>query len=381
MAIHIFCSLCKGSNSLSLKKCSKCGAEFGRGKKYRVSVSHKGQRITRVVDNLTIARGAEADIKRDLQSGEFDIRDHRSKKVITLGDVWKKYLPYAQEHKKSWRDDLYYYQKHIEPRFGERALDSITAMDIERMKLELKKGVNARGKPYSAQTIKHQIVIIRRLYNMANKWGIYQGANPVSGVTMPRVDNKRTEFLTDEEVSRLHAVLEDWPCRESAAFVKFALYSGLRRGEILKLKWDHVDFERSMVTLKEPKGGKTTIIPLSDQALDALREVEIKADHVFPGKNGGERYDFKGPWQRIRKAAALREDFRFHGLRHHYASTLVSNGVDLAVVRELLTHKDMGTTQRYAHLAPAAVRNAANRAGELLSPRKKADLIPLEGKE
>jgi len=81
------------------------------------------------------------------------------------------------------------------------------------------------------------------------------------------------------------------------------------------------------------------------------------------------RYDFKGPWQRIRKAAGLPADFRFHVLRHHFASMLVSSGIDLTVVRELLTHKDMSTTHRYAHLQPDAVGEAALKSGELLTPK------------
>ena len=382
MAIQLYCRECRAYVNVSLKKCSKCNAALPReGRKYRVDVTVKGKRVTRFVDNLTIAREVEGVIRSDMVRGKFDITHHRVKKVTTMNDLWEKYLPFAKEHKKSWRDDQYYYQKHIEPRFGGKALDSITAMDIERMKLELKKGVNARGKPYSAQTIKHQIVIIRRLFNLALKWGMFQGANPVSQVTMPRVDNKKTEYLNDEEVSRLHAVLEDWPCKESAAFVKFAMFSGLRRGEILKLQWDNIDFERGMVTLVSPKGGKTTTIPLSEEALDVLRELDARTAHVFPGKSGGERYDFKGPWQRIKKAAELPKDFRFHGLRHHFASTLVSNGVDLAIVRELLTHKDMGTTQRYAHLAPTAVKRAAMESGKLLKGSKTNHPIPLKGKE
>ena len=73
-----------------------------------------------------------------------------------------------------------------------------------------------------------------------------------------------------------------------------------------------------------------------------------------------------------RKAAGLPADFRFHGLRHHFASALVSNGVDLSVVSALLTHKDMGTTQRYAHLAPGVVKAAAQKSADILTPKAAA---------
>lgn len=377
MAIHIFCTACKNSNGLTAKRCSKCGAEFDRQKKYRVTVSNKGQRVTRVVDNLTIARGAEADIKADLQRKEFNLKDHRTPSTsVTLADVWEKYLPWAKEHKRSWDDDNYHYHKHLEPRFGSRALADIQPLDIERMKLELKKGLNQHGKPYAAATIKHQIVLLRRLFNVARKWGMFEGANPVERVQMPKIDNQKTEFMTEDELSRLMEVLDSWPFPETVAFVKFALFTGLRRGELFKLTWDNVDFERGMVTLVAPKGGKTTTLPLNRQGIEVLRSLPVNSTFVFPGENGKQRTDFKGPWKKIRKAAGLPDDFRFHGLRHHYASTLVSNGVDLGIVRELLTHKHVGTTERYVHFAPDAVRDAAAKAGELLSGKAAARTVP-----
>lgn len=376
MAIQLYCQNCRTYVPVAAKKCPKCSSLFPReDRKYRVDVTVKGKRVTRFCDNLTIAREVEGTIRGDLVRKEFDITIHRSVKTATVADVWARYLPWAKEHKKSWRDDDYYYRKHLEPRFANKPLDGISAFDIEKMKSELKKGLNAQGKPYAAATIKHQIVLLRRLFNIARKWGIYEGANPVERVQMPRVDNQKTEFLTDQELSRLLDVLDHWPFRESAAFVKFALFTGLRRSELFKLAWSDVDFERGMVTLRNPKGGVTTTLPLAPQALQVLRGLEITADLVFPGENGRQRTDIKGVWQRIRKAAGLPENFRFHGIRHHFASTLVSNGVDLAIVKELLTHKDLSTTQRYAHLKPDAVKAAAQKAGELLTRKPESKVI------
>lgn len=374
MAIQIFCHRCKSSCGLEAKSCSKCGAAFGRDKKYRVCVSIKGKRVTRVVDNLTIARETEAAIKGDMVRGEYEI-NRNVKQIPTLGELWAKYLPWAKENKKTWDDDLFNYRKHLEPRFGRKRLDSISGLDVERMKLELKKGTSKQGKPYSQATIKHQIVLLNRLYNLAKRWGIYGGENPIDRVEMPKLDNLRIEFLSDKESDRLMKTLNSWPCQKSAAFVRFTLFTGMRRGELFKLTWDDVDFNRGMITLREPKGGKTQTIPISSQALDVLRGLEPASTYVFPGKNGDQRTDFKGPWRRIRKAAGLPDNFRFHGLRHHFASTLVSNGVDLCVVQALLTHKDSRTTQRYSHLKPGALREAAQRSGELLTPEVKPDNV------
>jgi len=376
MAIQIYCTGCYTSNGLDAKSCSNCGATFGRDKKYRVCVSIKGKRVTRVVDNLTIARESESAIKGDMVRGEYEI-NRGIKEAPTLGELWVKYLPWAKEHKKTWKCDQYNYDTHLAPRFGKKHLDSISGLDVERMKLELKKGTSKQGKPYATATIKHQLVLLKRLYNLAKRWGVFDGENPLDRVEVPKLDNQRTEFFTDEETDRLMKTLDGWPCRESAAFVKFTLFTGMRRGELFKLTWGDVDLSRSMITLRAPKGGKTMTLPISSQALEVLKGLAPTSTYVFPGKNGEQRTDFKGPWRRIRKAAGLPDNFRFHGLRHHFASTLVSNGVDLSVVQALLTHKDARTTQRDAHMQPGALRDAALKSGELLTPKSKSNVIKM----
>lgn len=383
MSIYLYCRGCRSTSPIKSKVCSKCGQPFPReGKKYRVSVTVKGKTVARVLDNLTIAKEAENTIKSDMLRDEYDITAHQVKKVVTLGDVWEKYLPWAKDHKTTWKDDEYHYHKHLEPRFGMKPLEEITPLDIERLKMDLKNSLNAHGKPYQPATIKHQLVLLRRLFNVAIKWGMFSGQNPMVQVSMPKIDNQVTEFMTDEQMENLLNTLETWPCRESAAFVRFAMLSGLRRGELFKLRWQDVDLDRGFITLREPKGGKTTTLPVSEQALDVLKSLPLQGIYVFPGKEGNQRTDFKGPWERIRKAAGLPEDFRFHGLRHNFASHLVSNGVDLAVVQSLLTHKDAGTTQRYAHLLPAVVQEAARKSGELLTmsagKKKAADVLPMK---
>lgn len=371
MAIHLYCQKCFTSNGLDSKVCSGCKTPFGRDRKYRVQLAVKGRRTSRVVDNLTIARELEASIKADMVREEFDVTVHKAKKkAMTLRELWSKhYLPWAKEHKKSWRDDEWYYNRHLDPRFGAKALDAITPIDIERMKLDLKKSSNKNGKPYAAATIKHQIVILRRLFNLSRKWGLYAGGNPVDSVQIPKLDNQITEFLTEDELVHLFEVLHQWPFADTASFIRFAILTGFRQGELIKLTWDDVDFERSLVTLRDPKGTKTETLPISQEALAVLRELPATHSLIFPGPGGKPKAKstVRLAWNRIKKAAGISADFRFHGLRHSYASWLVSNGVDLAVVQKLMTHKHATTTQRYAHLMPGAVKEAATKGGKLFS--------------
>ena len=373
MAIQIFCTECKTSNGLDAKKCSKCGTAFGRSRKYRVRVQVKGRRVTRVVDNLTIARDVEAAFKGDLVRDEFDIADHKvQEKPHTLADVWDKFLPGAMQSKKSWETDRFYYEKHIKPRFGSKALEEISSFEIESVKAEMKRLKTPQGKQgYSDASIRHVLVLLSHLFKKGREWKMYKGENPCESVRKPKLDNEITEFLTGDEMRRLNETLDLWPCKQSANFVRIAMLTGLRKSEIRKLTWDNVDLERKTLTVRDPKGRVTTTIPLSDRAVSVFLNVEQTSCFVLPGPDGGMKKTFRNPWDSIKEAAGLPKTLRFHGLRHNFASHLVSNGVDLHTVGKLLTHKEGSTvsTQRYAHLTDEALRRAAQKSGELLTPK------------
>jgi integrase len=379
MAIQIFCTSCKTSNGLNAKKCSKCGLSFGRDKKYRVCVSLKGNRVTRVVDNLTIARETEAAVKGDMIRGELDINHHKVKSVPKLDDVWKRFLEWAKVNKeKSWMTDEFFYRKHLGPRFGSKPLDGIPPFDLERMKAEMKKATTPQGKlGYSDATIRHVLVLLGHLYKKAREWKLYTGENPTASVKKPKLDNKVTEFLSAEEMERLLKVLAEWPCRETASFVLIGLFTGLRKSEIRKLRWEHLDLERKTLTVVDPKGKETTTIPINDQAVAIFREIPVVSEYVIPGPDGGIKKTFRDPWYRIREAAGLPANIRFHGTRHNFASWLVSSGVDLYTVSKLLNHKDVKTSTRYSHLSDDALRRATNVAGEVLRQKPAEQPVPL----
>jgi len=187
---------------------------------------------------------------------------------------------------------------------------------------------------------------------------------------MPVVDNVKTEFLTNDQILRLKRVLDEEPDRLAAGFFMLALTTGMRKGALLGLLWQDVDFEKGFITLRgdTAKKGKTDIIPLSEASRSVLNEIPRSgSEYVFPGKNGGRRWDFRRAALRIKKKAALPDDFRpLHGLRHTFASLLASSGnVDLYTLQKLLTHSSPQMTQRYAHLADEAMKRAANVADSI----------------
>ena len=145
----------------------------------------------------------------------------------------------------------------------------------------------------------------------------------------------------------------------------------MRRGALLALQWDDLDFRTGHITLRgeSAKSGKTSQIPMTTAARGILEGIERTASpYVFPGKDGGKRVELRRFLNALRKEAGLPVDFRpLHGLRHTYASWLASSGkVDLFTLQKLMTHGSPQMTQRYAHLADEAMKRAASVIDECL---------------
>ena len=157
------------------------------------------------------------------------------------------------------------------------------------------------------------------------------------------------------------------------------LNTGMRRGELFKLKWNEVDVERGFIHIRDPKGGADQKIPMNE-ATRQLLETHPRTDspYVFPGRKGGMRTDVNKAVNRIKNKAGLPKDFRpLHGLRHFYASMLASSGkVDMYTLQKLLTHKSPQMTQRYAHLRDEALKNGAEVGAKLLEQITSATLKP-----
>jgi integrase len=257
-------------------------------------------------------------------------------------------------------------------------------MEVNRLKLDMTKGktkdgepyLSKRGKLFSASTIKHQLVLLHRLYKFAQGPDFkYKGDTPFDHkqVVMPHIGEDPPRFLTDEHLTALWNTLDSWPDKTTVGFIKFALFTGVRRGTLFLLKWVDLDLNRNMVTLvisHRRKGTETVIKKVCPEAMEVLKALPRTSEYVFPGLAGGQRTDFKGPWRRIRQAAGLPDTTRFHDLRHTFGSYHAMNGTHPQVLQELMNHRDFRTTLKYAKLSPSVVNDVATRSGELLTPKK-----------
>jgi len=119
------------------------------------------------------------------------------------------------------------------------------------------------------------------------------------------------------------------------------------------------------------KGIETVIKTVCPEAMEALKGLPRTSEYVFPGRDSGQRTDFKGPWRRVRKSAGLPDNVRFHDLRHTFGSYHAMHGTELQIIQQLMDHRDYRTTLKYARLSENVVNEAAIISGALLTPKNR----------
>jgi integrase len=259
-------------------------------------------------------------------------------------------------------------------RLGSYRLADVTPALISEQRSQLAKGTTVRHKKRSPATVNRYLISLSHVFTMAvREWG-WMEQNPVQRVSKLKEPRGRVRFLSDEERDRL---IEG--CRSSSdsrllPLVVLAISTGARQGELLRLRWPDVDFQRGVAVLHETKNEERRAIPLAGPALDLLRELSrvrrIDTDLVFAGPDGRAIFPRK-PWERALTAAQI-DDFRFHDLRHSAASYLAMNGATLAEIAEVLGHKTLAMVKRYSHLTEAHTAGVVARMNEAIFPNGSA---------
>ena len=291
---------------------------------------------------------------------------------ITLHDAWLAYADVTSQkpiHKTDCSLLKYFTHLYTLP------IHELSTRDIDTLRKTLEKTPSPRKRDgervmLAPATVSHVLSLIRRIINFAVKRGMATWPNNLH-FEMPKVDNQKTEVLTDEQLANLLKALDEELDQDAAALIRLALVTGMRKGALLALRWDDCDFERCIITLRgeAAKKGKTDHIPMTPAAKAVLQNIRVRnSDYVFPGKNGRKRSDYRRIALRVKKKAGLPDDFRpLHGLRHNYASRLASSGeVELYTLQRLLTHSSPQMTQRYAHLRDETLMKAARIADSML---------------
>lgn len=321
---------------------------------------------------------AQVKLGRDIQREKQAARE--VKPIPKLGDfINETYLPWFTTHHKAPKAKLPFNQfKHL----FEKRLDKVTAWDIQSWRSKRHKD------GLSASTSNRYIGTLKAMFNRAVEWEIID-ANPIAKVKKQKSDSRAiVRYLTPDEEERLRASLrsrdrrlaksnpfyndKQFVCLEAILggyqdhihpMILLLINTGMRRGEMFNLRWQDVDFDNKRITVvgNTSKTGQTRYIPLNVEAFNVItmwqKQTLKTSGYVFIGKNKQRFTNIDKAWKVLLRDAKI-NDFRLHDLRHHFASRLVSSGVDLNSVRELLGHTDIKMTLRYAHLAPAHLSDA-----------------------
>lgn len=301
------------------------------------------------------------------------------------------YKPHVTSHMKDLGQAAQI-ERHFVRRWPNVALTELNQFKIMKWRSErLKAGSSRAG-------VNRPIAALKAMLNRAVEWDVIE-ANPLAGLKPLKEDKTpKVRFLSSDEEHALRLALEareterreerkrynEWlrdrhreplPCLDGRytdylkPMVLLALNTGMRRGELFNLDLADVDLKAGKITIQGAgaKSGNTRVIPMTNEAREMLNswiDQTEAAGFVFPSPVTGGRLDnINKSWTSLVKLAGL-EDFRFHDLRHSFASKLIMRGADLYVVKELLGHASIETTQRYAHLAPDYKTSAIERLNE-----------------
>ena len=281
---------------------------------------------------------------------------------MTLNDAFDLYqqLVLSSSSKRGITTEMGRWQHHIAPFLGNMPLDGVKNVQIMQLRKVLEE------KSLSPQSVYHCLSLVRRVLRRAVEWELYAGPVPV--FRMPKFDNRRLRFLSEAEAAYL---LQNLSSRSELwhDITKFALYTGLRAGEIYGLMPYHVDIAIRSVKIYDTKNTLSRVIPLNDIALNIVEKYYRHSVQSLPlfNHNGELPAAHYKVFRCAIKACGFnrgikdrRERVCFHTLRHTFASWLVQKGYPLAMVGTLLGHKDIKMTMRYAHLAPDQERQAVS---------------------
>jgi integrase len=336
------------------------------------------------------AREQGAALKRDIDRGRDPLAEREEGRdapiVSQLADRYLAEHAEAKKKPRSIEEDRRNVRLHVRPRLGKLVIAAVTRDDIARTHNAM------RGSPVGANRV---LSLLSKMFALAETWGMRsQNSNPCRGIDRYR-ERPRERLVTAEELTRLGDALSAhkgyWA---GPAAIRLMALTGMRKTEVLTLKWADIKAEEGRIRLQDSKTGPKTV-PLGAPALELLSELP-RGDNPFvlpaararrrgdAGKASKESRHFvqvQTAWESVIEAAGI-ADLRLHDLRHGFASIGASGGDSLFIVGKLLGHANAATTQRYSHLTTDPLRAVADRiSGQVAAALngKKTEVIKLRG--
>lgn len=280
--------------------------------------------------------------------------------TLTLSEAFTRYFD-VKARKRSLAEDQRI-AKHLKAEFGEHTrLADLTASRVSEYRAK-RLAVRRGNRPLSPAAINRPLALLRHLLALArDEWDALPA---VPKIRLEREPQGRLRWLTPDEASTLLTKCRAQRNPRLVDLTELALYTGLRQGELLGLTWAAVDRASGVIRVEQTKSGKRRVVPLNGPA-DAVLARLGGGDGLVLGNRSWDA--FRGQWEAAVEAAAL-EDFRFHDLRHTFASWAMQRGATLPELKDLLGHSSLAMVMRYAHLAPEHLRSAVARLDNVMKP-------------
>ncbi|MGA2936748.1 MAG: site-specific integrase [Syntrophobacteraceae bacterium] len=333
----------------------------------------------RVRKSFTKKKDAEAELaKRVSLIAEKRYLDVKKDYTTTLDEVLKKYEENFQDQD-GFKNSKCHFIENFREYFGkDTKLANIKYIDLDTYRSHLKRKPTRHDGFRSPTTVNREITCLHHVFEKAKEWQMLERSPFEQGKSLlTKENNQRLRFLTEDEISALLRECTDY----LRPIVACALNTGMRRGEILSLQWDQI--RNGFIYLSKTKTNEARQIPVNDAMEVLFADIRrsqgpgaksvftfTRAQHALKHpENPGER---KGLALVVKTVQSIRtgflgackragiENFRFHDLRHTFASQLVMKGANLKEVQELLGHKNIAMTMRYAHLSQESKRKAVN---------------------
>ena len=236
------------------------------------------------------------------------------------------------------------YKRKIGPN---KKLTEQVLMDVEVKKASTLEFIVKQRQSVKPAMVNRELALLKHMCTKAVEWG-YLKANPLKSVKFLKEPPGRLRYLTREEMDALITACSS----HLRSIVVVALHTGMRKGEILGLTWQDIDFGAGTITVHHTKNNEPKVIPMNRTLYEELQRLprHLHSDYVFCNPQGQPYDEVKRSFKTACRKAGIK-DFRFHDLRHTFASYLVMHNVNLKTVQHLLGHKDIRMTLRYSHLS------------------------------
>jgi integrase len=287
--------------------------------------------------------------KRKVAIAEGKYLDKKRVPRCTFDELAALYLTWAQTNHQGFAPTKSRV-KRLQETFGPYQLRDITPLMVDEY-------IQKRVTTCKPGTVNRETQLLSHMFKRAIAWGKAL-ENPAAHLRPLRVNNRRLRYLSHKEITSLLSAADDI----LRPMVRVALHTGLRRSEQFSLTWQDVDFTLGLIRVLHTKNGERRELPMSATLRETLQQLprRLGSDHIFPGRTGRGMSNIRGRFHRALREAGI-EGFVWHDLRHTFASYLVMAGVNLTSVKELMGHKTIAMTLRYAHLAPDFQRDAIHR--------------------